>query len=72
MIDYQYLRHHDYSGIRTAPLCICGHTRGTVCLGLHVAGSLSEGVPLRHGCPLREMAGGRRVGELRASRQRWS
>ena len=58
MIDYQYLRQHDYSGIRTAPLCICGHTKGTVCLGLHVAGFLSEEVPLRHGCAFREMAGG--------------
>ena len=47
-------------------------TDATVCLGLHVAGSFSEGVPLRHGCPLREMAAGRRVGELRVSRQRWS
>ena len=57
MIDCQYLRHHDYSRIRTAPLCIYGHTKGTVCLGLHVAESLSEEVPLRHGYAFREMAG---------------
>ena len=44
----------------------------TVCLGLHVAGSLCEEVPLRHGCALRETAAGRRIGELRVSRQRWS
>ena len=30
MIDYQYIRHYDYSGMRTAPLCIDGHTKGTV------------------------------------------
>ena len=30
MIDYQYIRHYDYSGMRTAPLCIDGHTKGSV------------------------------------------
>ena len=30
MIDYQYIRHYDYSGMRTAPLCIDGHTKGTL------------------------------------------
>ena len=29
MIDYQYIRHYDYSGMRTTPLCIDGHTKGT-------------------------------------------
>ena len=29
MIDYQYIRHYDYSGMRTAPLCIDGHTKGS-------------------------------------------
>ena len=29
MIDYQYIRNYDYSGMRTAPLCIDGHTKGT-------------------------------------------
>jgi len=30
MIDYQYIRHYDYSGMRTAPLCIDGHTKGNL------------------------------------------
>ena len=29
MIDYHYLRHHDYSGIRTVPFCTYDHSKGT-------------------------------------------
>ena len=42
MIDYQYIRHYDYSGMRTAPLCIDGHTKGTHELHMHTTGTLAK------------------------------
>ena len=44
MIDYQYIRHYDYSGMRTAPLCIDGHTKGTVCSPVGAVGTPLLGV----------------------------